>query len=160
MTLAIRYRASSSVSRDGGPPDAQARTRRRLETAWTLIPLALFMGAFAWSANVYVERSSAPADAMEIDVVAKQWMWKLQHANGVREIDELHVPRGTPVQLVMTSQDVIHSFFVPAFRVKQDVLPGRYTMLWFTADAGRASSISSAPNTAAPTTPACTAASS
>ena len=75
----------------------------------------------------------SPADALPVYVVGKQWMWKLQHRNGRREIDELHVPLGQPVRLVMTSQDVIHSFFVPAFRLKQDVVPGRYTSLWFTA---------------------------
>src|SRR5581483_5283829 len=84
------------------------------------------------------ERASAPPDAMEVFVVAKQWMWKLQHPGGQREIDELHVPRGRAVKLVMTSQDVIHSFYVPAFRLKQDVLPGRYTEMWFVATtAGR-----------------------
>jgi cytochrome c oxidase subunit 2 len=76
---------------------------------------------------------TAPKNALEIHVVAKQWMWKTQHSNGAREINELHVPLDTPVRLVMTSEDVIHSFFVPAFRMKKDVLPGRYTETWFRA---------------------------
>ncbi len=89
---------------------------------------------------------------MEFTVVAKQWMWKFQHPTGRREIDTLHVPVNQPVRLTMISQDVIHSFFVPAFRVKQDVLPGRYTTLWFEADRSRASTTCSAPSTAARTT--------
>jgi cytochrome c oxidase subunit 2 len=85
-----------------------------------------------------VQRATPPDNALELFVVAKQWMWKLEHTGGQREIDEMHVPRGTPVKLIMTSEDVIHSFFVPAFRLKQDVLPGRYTQMWFTAtEAGR-----------------------
>src|SRR5215510_12666042 len=88
---------------------------------------------FAWAASVYYEIVTPPPDTMEIYVVAKQWMWELQHAGGQREINELHIPVGKPVRLTMTSQDVIHSFFVPEFRVKQDVLPGRYTTLWFQA---------------------------
>jgi len=129
----IRYRAASPRPRHPDIPAAQARLRRRVEAAWTLAPLLLFCAAFVWAARLYVERATAPPDAMRIDVVARQWMWKFAHAGGQREIDELHVPRGEAVRLVMTSQDVIHSFFVPAFRVKQDVLPGRYTEVWFTA---------------------------
>ena len=132
IVLGIRYREGSSAPRAEDVPAAQARARRRVEIAWTLTPLLLFLGAFAWGARLYVLRAHAPADAMEIFVVAKQWMWKLQHPGGQREIDELHVPRGQPIKLVMTSEDVIHSFFVPAFRLKQDVLPDRYTELWFT----------------------------
>ncbi|HEY1328648.1 MAG TPA: cytochrome c oxidase subunit II [Casimicrobiaceae bacterium] len=129
----IRYRAGSPVPRHEDIAAAQRRARIRVELAWTLIPLFLFLCAFAWAARLYVERAAPPPGALTVDVVAKQWMWKFQHAGGRREIDELHVPRGQPVKLTMTSQDVIHSFFVPAFRVKQDVLPGRYTELWFTA---------------------------
>ena len=104
-----------------------------MEIAWTLTPLAIFLAMFVWAANLYYEHATPPDDAMDVYVVGKQWMWKLQHASGRREINELHVPLGRPVKLVMTSQDVIHDFFVPAFRIKQDVLPGRYTTLWFTA---------------------------
>jgi cytochrome c oxidase subunit II len=133
LVFGVRYRAASRAPRVDDVPAAQARARRRVEAAWTLIPLALFIAAFAWGARIYVERATPPPDAMELFVVAKQWMWKLEHPGGQREIDEMHVPRGRPVKLLMTSQDVIHSFFVPAFRLKQDVLPGRYTELWFTA---------------------------
>jgi cytochrome c oxidase subunit II len=128
----VRYRAGSRVRRHADVPAAQARARRRVEVAWIVIPLLLFFAAFGWAARLYVQRAAVPAGAAQIDVVARQWMWKFQHAGGQREIDELHVARGMPVRLVMTSQDVIHSFFVPAFRVKQDVLPGRYTDVWFT----------------------------
>ncbi|HSC22473.1 MAG TPA: cytochrome c oxidase subunit II [Casimicrobiaceae bacterium] len=133
IVFGIRYRARSSAPRADDIPALQARARRRVETAWTLIPLALFIASFAWAARLYMVRATAPANAIELFVVAKQWMWKLQHPGGQREIDEMHIPRGQPVKLVMTSQDVIHSFFVPAFRLKQDVLPGRYTEMWFTA---------------------------
>ncbi len=104
-----------------------------LELTWTIIPLGLAMVMFGWGAWVYISLSSPPADAIEIFVVGKQWMWKLQHADGRREINELHVPVGRTVKLTMTSEDVIHSFFVPAFRIKKDVLPGRYTTAWFQA---------------------------
>ena len=104
-----------------------------LELAWTIIPLGLAMVMFGWGAWVYISLSSPPADAIEIFVVGKQWMWKLQHPDGHREINELHVPVGRAVKLTMTSEDVIHSFFVPAFRIKKDVLPGRYTTAWFQA---------------------------
>ncbi len=104
-----------------------------LELTWTIIPLGVFMVIFAWGAVVYFKSRTPPRDATEVYVVAKQWMWKLEHAEGQREINELHVPVGRDVKLIMTSQDVIHSFFVPAFRMKQDVLPGRYTVTWFRA---------------------------
>jgi cytochrome c oxidase subunit 2 len=105
----------------------------RLELVWTLIPLGLTMVMFIWGASLYFTLSRPPADALEITVVAKQWMWKFQHPTGQREINELHVPAGRPVKLQMASEDVIHSFFVPAFRVKMDVVPGRYTTVWFEA---------------------------
>ncbi|MDQ6621358.1 MAG: cytochrome c oxidase subunit II [Pseudomonadota bacterium] len=133
IVLSIRYRAGSNTTRESPGPQRESKVRRWLEIGWIATPLALFLGAFAWGSQLYIVRSTAPSDAMEIDVVAKQWIWKAQHRSGQREINELHVPRGMPVKLLMTSQDVIHSFFVPAFRVKQDVLPGRYTMLWFNA---------------------------
>jgi cytochrome c oxidase subunit 2 len=104
-----------------------------LELLWTVIPLALTMVMFFWGAFVYVEITNPPADAIEIIAVGKQWMWKLQHPDGHQEINELHVPVGRPVKLTMTSEDVIHSFFVPAFRIKMDVLPGRYSNAWFEA---------------------------
>jgi len=104
-----------------------------LEATWTLIPFGLFMIMFVWGAAVYMNEAQPPRNAMEVFVVGRQWMWKLQHPEGVREINQLHVPVGRDVRLTMISQDVIHSFYVPAFRVKQDVLPGRYTTLWFRA---------------------------
>jgi cytochrome c oxidase subunit 2 len=103
-----------------------------LEITWTAIPLFIFIGIFFWAAEVFFGMSRPPADATEIYVVGKQWMWKIQHPDGRREINELHLPVGQPVKLIMTSQDVIHDFFVPGFRTKQDVVPGRYTTEWFT----------------------------
>jgi cytochrome c oxidase subunit 2 len=100
---------------------------------WTVIPFLITMVMFAWGAKVFFELYRAPAGAMEVYVVGKQWMWKVQHMDGQREINELHVPVGRPVKLIMGSEDVLHSYFIPAFRVKADVIPGRYNMLWFTA---------------------------
>jgi len=105
----------------------------KLETVWTIIPFIIAMTMFGWGARVYFTQYKAPADAIEVYVVGKQWMWKLQHATGQREINQLHVPVGRKVKLIMTSEDVIHDFFVPAFRTKADVVPGKYTTLWFEA---------------------------
>jgi cytochrome c oxidase subunit 2 len=126
VTFCVRYRRGSSADRS----DRLQKTWR-LETAWTLATFVLFLGLFFWGAELYIDMRRPPADATEIYVVAKQWMWKAEHEGGQREINTLHVPIGRPVRLVMTSQDVIHDFFVPAFRVKQDVLPGRLEELWF-----------------------------
>ena len=104
-----------------------------LEMLWTIIPFGIVMVMFTWGAKVFFDLYRVPAGAMEIFVVGKQWMWKIQHANGQREINELHVPVGRPVKLIMGSEDVIHSFFIPDFRVKADVIPGRYNVLWFNA---------------------------
>jgi cytochrome c oxidase subunit II len=104
-----------------------------LELLWTFIPLGIAMVMFAWGAKVFFDMYRPPAGAMEVFIVGKQWMWKAQHADGQREINELHVPIGRPVKLVMGSEDVIHSYYIPAFRVKADVIPGRYNSLWFTA---------------------------
>ncbi len=127
--FSIRYRKGSRADRSD-PPEQNIV----LEAVWTLVPLVLFICLFVWSAALYHKMYTPPADALEIFVVAKQWMWKLQHPEGRREINELHVPLGQPVKLLMTSEDVIHSFFIPAFRAKQDVLPGRYVSLWFKAE--------------------------
>ncbi len=103
-----------------------------LEITWTVVPTIVFLGCFVWGVVLFQDYLNTPKDGLlEIDVVAKQWMWKLQHPNGVREVNELHVPVGRPVNLTMTSEDVLHDFYVPAFRVKQDVIPGKYTKLWF-----------------------------
>lgn len=103
----------------------------KLELLWTIIPLIISGGIFIWGARLFFELRTPPKGAMEIYVIGKQWMWKVQHPRGNREINELHIPVGKTIQLTMTSQDVIHSFFIPAFRVKQDVLPGRFTSEWF-----------------------------
>jgi cytochrome c oxidase subunit 2 len=104
-----------------------------LELLWTIIPLAITMVMFVWGAQVFFHMTRPPKGAMEIYVVGKQWMWKVQHQDGAREINELHVPVGRPVKLIMGSEDVIHSFFIPDFRAKADVIPGRYNTMWFTA---------------------------
>ncbi len=128
LFFSIKYRRGSRADRTNPPPGYVL-----LELSWTVIPLFISMGMFAWGAAVYFKLEEPPSDALEVNVVAKQWMWKLQHAEGKREINELHIPLGANVRLMMTSQDVIHSFYVPAFRVKQDVVPGRYTTEWFRA---------------------------
>jgi cytochrome c oxidase subunit 2 len=102
-----------------------------LEITWTVIPFLITMGIFVWGATVFFAMSRPPDETLNIYVVGKQWMWKFQHLDGQREINQLHVPVGRPVKLIMTSEDVIHDLFVPAFRVKADVIPGRYTHLWF-----------------------------
>jgi cytochrome c oxidase subunit 2 len=104
-----------------------------LEIGWTLIPLMIAIVIFAWGAAIYVNFRTAPKDTLDIYAIGKQWMWKLQQPNGRKEINELHVPVGRDVRLIMGSEDVIHDFFVPAFRVKMDVVPGRYNTLWFRA---------------------------
>jgi cytochrome c oxidase subunit 2 len=103
----------------------------RLETAWMVIPLFLAMAMFGWGAVVYVDYRNAPPDTLDIYVIGKQWMWKAQQPSGLKEINELHVPVGRNIRLVMASEDVIHDFFVPAFRVKMDVVPGHYNTMWF-----------------------------
>jgi cytochrome c oxidase subunit 2 len=103
-----------------------------LEVTWTVIPLIIVLFTFVWGAKVYFRLYRPPAGAVEYHVTGKQWMWKTQHPTGQREINELHLPVGQAVKLTMTSEDVIHSFFVPAFRAKADVVPGRYTSMWFT----------------------------
>ena len=105
-----------------------------LESLWSIIPFVISMSFFVWGAGLYFRQFRPPQNAIEIYVVGKQWMWKFQHATGQREINELHVPVGRKVKLIMTSEDVIHDVFVPAFRIKSDVVPGRYTTLWFEAN--------------------------
>jgi len=132
--FAVRYRKGSAAKRAVGDAAEHERTMHHIEIVWTVVPLALFMAMFVWSAKVYYRSVTVPKDALPIYVVAKQWMWHAEHPSGEREIDELHVPADRPVELVMTSQDVIHSLSIPGFRIKQDVLPGRYTTLLFTAN--------------------------
>jgi cytochrome c oxidase subunit 2 len=128
LTFAIRYRRGSDADRGD-----RIRKSWRWEVSWTTATLIAFVALFFWGADLYARLYTPPADAVDIYVVGKQWMWKIQHPDGQREINELHVPLNRPVRLVMTSQDVIHSFYVPAFRLKHDVLPGRYEALWFKA---------------------------
>ena len=104
-----------------------------LEIIWSVIPLLICFGIFAWATDIFLAMSRPPAETMNVYVVGKQWMWKFQHLDGQREINELHVPVGRKVKLIMTSEDVIHDVSVPAFRVKADVIPGRYSHLWFEA---------------------------
>jgi cytochrome c oxidase subunit 2 len=126
--FAIKYRRRS---KDEKPP--QITGSLPLEVLWTVIPMGLTAVMFLWGSSLYIRNSRPPRASTEIFVIGKQWMWKLQHPEGRREIDELHVPVGRPIKLTMTSEDVIHDFFIPAFRVKKDVIPGRYTSIWFEA---------------------------
>lgn len=128
LSFAIHYRRGSKAERKN-PPQSFL-----LEVGWAAIPLVLSMVMFSWGAILYYDLRTPPADTLDIEVVGKQWMWKVQHAGGPSEINELHVPVGQPVRLRMISEDVIHSFYIPAFRVKQDVLPNYYTSLWFEAN--------------------------
>ncbi len=127
IVFAIKFRKRR------GRPAEQIEGSTVLEITWSVIPFAVFLSFFVWGAVIYFQERTPPQDATEVYTVAKQWMWKFEHAAGQREINELHVPVGRDVKLIMTSQDVIHSFYVPAFRIKQDVLPGRYTTFWFHA---------------------------
>ena len=129
VVFATKYRRGKPANRRHAP-----NRNVWLEVSWTLVPFLLLIGFYIWSTDLFVRLYHPPAGALEIDVVAKQWMWKFKHPEGQGEIDELHVPSGEPVRLVMASQDVVHSLFVPALRLKQDVVPGRYTSMWFTAD--------------------------
>src|SRR5262245_24157340 len=124
----VRYRKDSNANRHGAKHDYLP-----VELLWSGVPFVIAIVIFTWSAKVFIDLRVPPTNSMEIYVVGKQWMWKVQHPQGNREINELHVPVNKPVKLIMTSQDVIHSFYVPAFRIKQDVLPGRYSTQWFTA---------------------------
>lgn len=126
--LAIRYRKGNKVNRHN-PAD----THMGLEITWSVIPLVLGLVMFFWAAALFVQQRTPPKDAMDFFVVGKQWMWHVQHPSGVRENFNLHVPVNKPIRLTMISQDVLHSFYVPQFRMKQDVIPGRYMTQWFKA---------------------------
>lgn len=127
--FAIRYRAKP------GRRAEPTRTYMPLEIAWTLIPAAITVVMFVWGAKLFMNMvGEAPPDALVVNVIGRQWMWKVQHPEGRREINELHIPVGQAVELRMTSEDVVHSFFIPAFRTKMDVVPGRYTRQWFRAE--------------------------
>ena len=126
VVFAFKYRKSATRTKGAAIEGSLA-----LELAWTILPLGLTMVLFVWGAKLFFEGSTPPQDVTDMTVVGKQWMWKIQHPQGQREINALHIPVGRAIRLTMTSEDVIHSFFVPAFRVKQDVLPNRYTRMWF-----------------------------
>lgn len=122
-----RYRKSRAT----GGPTPYITHHTGLELTWSVIPLLVLIVIFFWGFHGFIEAGVAPNDAMEIQVTGKKWLWTFEYPNGTRSINSLHVPVGKPVKLVMSSEDVIHSFFLPDFRVKQDVLPNRYTQLWF-----------------------------
>lgn len=125
--FAIRYR------RRPGREAEQTETVMGLELLWTAVPTILVLVMFVWGAALFLAETIPPKGAQDIYVVGRQWMWKVQHTNGRREINELHVPVGRAVKLTLASQDVVHSFYVPAFRVKQDAIPGQYRTMWFEA---------------------------
>ena len=127
LVFSIRYR------REKNPVATQIEGSTLLEATWTIIPLAIFLVTFVWGALLYFRIFNPPANAMNIYVVGKQWMWKAEHPGGQHEINALHVPMGQPVQLTMISQDVFHSFSIPDFRIKREVIPGRYSTVWFEA---------------------------
>ena len=126
--FAFKYRRRSAIAPLPIPTDL------RLELLWTIIPLIITMFMFFWGAKLFIFMYRPPREALDVHVIGKQWMWKVQHPSGPREINELHVPIGQPVRLIVASQDVIHSFYIPAFRIKQDAIPGRYAIIWFEAD--------------------------
>ena len=126
--FAIKYRRRH---KDEVPPQNEGNLI--LELAWTIIPAGICVVIFAWAAELFVRTQRAPAASTEVFVVGKQWMWKIQHPEGPREINQLHIPVGEPIKLTMTSEDVIHDFGIPAFRVKKDVVPGIYSTEWFEA---------------------------
>ncbi len=128
ITFSVMYRRRSE---DEVTPYIHGSTV--LEIVWSVIPLGIAMIMFGWGAHLFVTLKRPPDDALQVNVVGKQWMWKVQHLEGRREINQLHVPLGRPVKVTLTSEDVIHSFYVPAFRIKQDAVPGRYTTTWFQA---------------------------
>ncbi len=119
--------------KDRSPQATHIEGSTLLEATWTIIPLALFMVCFVWGALLYFRIYNPPTNAMNIYIVGKQWMWKAEHPGGQHEINALHIPVGRDVQLTMVSQDVFHSFSIPAFRVKREVIPGRYSTVWFRA---------------------------
>ena len=131
ITIAIVYCFFKFHRKRAGDMGVPIHGDMRLETAWIVVPLILALSMFGWGAVVYVDYRRAPLDTLDIYVVGKQWMWRIQQPTGLREINELHVPVGRNVKLILASEDVIHDFSVPAFRVKMDVVPGHYNTMWF-----------------------------
>ncbi len=136
LVFLLMFRFCAHYRRSNRAVDRTGREKKswHWEVGWTAGSLIVFLGLYAWGADLYLREHRPPAEATDIYVVGKQWMWKIEHLDGQREINALHVAVGRPVRLVMASQDVIHGFFVPAFRLKQDVVPGRYVTLWFDPD--------------------------
>jgi len=130
---ALLFAFSVLYRKEKHPVAIQNEGSTLLEATWTIIPLAIFLVCFVWGALLYFRIYNPPTNAMNIYVVGKQWMWKAEHPGGQHEINALHVPTGRPVQLTMISQDVFHSFSIPDFRVKREVIPGRYSTVWFEA---------------------------
>jgi cytochrome c oxidase subunit 2 len=126
--FALKYRDHTG-DRIGAPVSGSVL----LEIGWSLIPFFIFIGIFVWASIVFFHIVRAPDQTLEIYSTGKRWMWRFQHVDGQREINELHVPLGRPVRVVFTSEDVLHDLFIPAFRVKADAVPGRYSAIWFTA---------------------------
>jgi cytochrome c oxidase subunit 2 len=135
LTLVVLLLTSFCIlyRRERHPVAEQIEGSTLLEATWTIIPLGLFLIMFVWGSLLYFRIYTPPANAMNIYVVGKQWMWKAEHPGGQHEINSLHVPVGRAVQLTLISQDVFHSFSIPAFRVKREAIPGRYTSVWFEA---------------------------
>jgi cytochrome c oxidase subunit II len=127
VTFSMRYRKSVH------PVATQIEGSTLLEATWTIIPLAIFLITFVWGAVLYFRIYNPPVNSMNIYIVGKQWMWKAEHPGGQHEINALHVPTGQNIQLTMISQDVFHSFSIPDFRIKREVIPGRYSTVWFNA---------------------------
>ena len=133
LTIVILLVTTFSIlyNKERHPIAVQVEGSTLLEATWTIIPLGLFLIMFVWGALIYFRVYNPPANSMNIYVVGKQWMWKAEHPGGQHEIDALHVPTGRAIQLTLISQDVFHSFSIPAFRVKREAIPGRYTSVWF-----------------------------
>jgi len=128
LVFAVKYRTNDPLA-----VGARIHGSIPLELAWSIIPFVISIVIFAWAADVYFDLQRPPDQSLEIYATGKRWMWKFQHLDGQSEINELHVPVGRPVKITFTSEDVIHSMFFPAFRVKADAIPGRYSSVWFSA---------------------------
>jgi cytochrome c oxidase subunit 2 len=128
LVFCIRYRAGNR-----GVRHPYKGSSLYFEMTWTFIPFLIFMGLFVWATHLYIRMYTLPAEGISIDIVGKQWMWKIQHEGGQREINQLHVPINRNILINLTSEDVVHSFFIPDFRIKRDAVPGRYTSMWFKA---------------------------
>ncbi len=126
--FSVRYRRGKKADRSNAPTSSHL-----LEAAWIIIPLGIVLAIFGWSAKIFFDLRTPPKDVMQVHAIGKQWMWKFVNEEGKYEVNELHVPAGQAVEIRMISQDVLHDLYFPAFRTKQDVLPGRYTTLWFEA---------------------------